>query len=305
MNNRLTLITGSSGFLGGEVANQARALEHPVLCPTHHELDLEQQVQVQDYICYHQPTHILHVAAACGGIQANIDRPAEFLSRNAVMGLNILQAAVQAGVTHIVLVSTTCAYPETAPVPLKEEDLWNGLPTSATRAYGLAKRFLHEAFLQFSAQYGVKSATLIPANLYGEGDHYGLRSHVVAAMIKRYVSAARNESEAVTNWGDGSATREFLHVSDAARAVLLASDQEWPLGPINVGTGEETSIRELSDMICEIAGYQGRVEWDVTKPTGQPRRCLDTSLARSLGYSSRVSLRAGLEAAIRDYIKNH
>lgn len=295
------LVTGASGFLGQHVLRQAGPVASTVLAPSHGELDLEDEAATHAYVAQHQPTHIAHLAAACGGIQANIERPAEFLIRNARMGLNLLEAAQRSGTSHFLLVSTTCAYPEDASIPLVEADLWRGEPVRATRAYGLSKRFLHEACAQFSSQYGFKSTVLIPANLYGEGDHYGERSHVVAALIKRYVDAKRLGELSVQNWGDGTATREFLHAADAGSAVVQALAESWPHGPINVGTGRETSIRELAELISRTVGYEGRTDWDTSKPTGQPRRALDTTLASEHGFVASTSLEAGLSSAVRDY----
>ena len=186
-------------------------------------------------------------------------------------------------------------------MPLGEDTIWDGLPTRATRAYGLAKRFLHEAVIQYKAQYGVDGSVLIPANLYGEGDHYNERSHVVAALIKRYVDAHESGAPSVTNWGTGAATREFLHVADAARAIVMATFELDHCDPVNIGTGIETSIKELAEMIANIVGYKGLLHWDTTKPSGQPRRALNVDRAKRFGFSSQIGLSDGLRRTMDDY----
>ena len=192
------LVTGAHGFLGRHVMDAFRLSSVQLLAPKRSELDLTDAPSVYRYFEVHRPTHIVHLAAACGGIASNVATPAHFLHANTLMGLNLLEAARLTGCAKFVLVSTTCAYPQDAPMPLNEDSLWEGLPTAATRAYGLAKRFLHEAVAQYEAQYGLKGVVLIPANLYGEGDHYDERSHVVAALIKRYVDATEADVECVT-----------------------------------------------------------------------------------------------------------
>lgn len=299
--NSKVLVTGANGFLGRHVVDAFALPQTQLLKPTSRELDLTRATDVLDFFEQNRPTHVVHLAAACGGIAANIEQPARFLHANTVMGLNLLEAARLAGCEKFVLISTTCAYPERAPMPLAEPSIWDGLPTSATRAYGLAKRFLHEAVIQYQTQYGLNGAVLIPANLYGEGDHYDERSHVVAALIKRYVDAHESGSPSVTNWGTGTATREFLHVADAARAIVMATFKLEDCDPVNLGTGVETSIKELAEMIAGILGYEGELEWDVSKPNGQPRRSLNVERAKRFGFSAQIDLRNGLKRTMDDY----
>ena len=298
-------ITGGRGFLGRHVCSLFESECVRILAPSRQELDLTHAADVRAYIRDQKPTHVVHLAAACGGIGANIEQPAHFLHANTLMGLNLLEASRLAGLKKFVLVSTTCAYPEDAPMPLEEGTIWNGLPTAATRAYGLAKRFLHEAIIQYKAQYGLDGAVLVPANLYGPGDHYDARSHVVAAMIKRFVEAEKQRLPSVTNWGTGMATREFLHVRDAARSILLACFGDTDEHPVNIGTGVETSIRELAVEIARAAGFEGEVFWDTTKPNGQPRRCLNIDKARRFGFESSITLKEGIAETIADYKRVH
>jgi GDP-L-fucose synthase len=299
--NPKVFVTGANGFLGRHVIDAFDLPQTQLLKPTSAELDLTQANDVLSFFERHRPTHVVHLAAACGGIAANIEQPAHFLHANTMMGLNLLEASRLAGCEKFVLISTTCAYPEQAPMPLAEASIWDGLPTSATRAYGLAKRLLHEAVIQYKAQYGLDGAVLIPANLYGEGDHYDDRSHVVAALIKRYVDAHESGSPSVTNWGTGSATREFLHVADAARAIVMATFKLDHCEPVNLGTGVETSIKELAEMIADIVGYKGKLQWDTTKPSGQPRRSLNVERAKRFGFRAQVDLNDGLRRTMNDY----
>ena len=301
MSEAVVLITGANGFLGRHVRSAFKAEGVSTLAPSRQKLDLTHADSVEAYMAEYRPSHVVHLAAACGGIGANIEQPAHFLHANTVMGLNLLEASRRHSVRKFLLISTTCVYPEGADMPLNEATIWDGLPTSATRAYGLAKRFLHEAIVQYKRQYGLDGSVLIPANLYGPGDHYDECSHVVAAMIRRFVEAESLGLPSVTNWGTGTATREFLHVRDAAKAILLACFGLMHEHPVNIGTGVETSIRELAQLIAKIAGYNGEIFWDHTKPNGQPRRCLNTELAEEFGFKASIELRDGLAETIRAY----
>ncbi len=294
-------VTGANGFLGRHVVKAFGLPEAQLLKPSSGALNLTVASDVLSFFQMHRPTHVVHLAAACGGIASNIEQPAHFLHANTVMGLNLLEAARQHNCEKFLLISTTCAYPEQAPMPLTEPTIWDGLPTPATRAYGLAKRFLHEAVIQYKAQYGLNGSVLIPANLYGAGDHYDARSHVVAALIKRYVDACEQGSPSVSNWGTGTATREFLHVTDAARAIALATFKLNDAAPVNLGTGVETSIKELAELISRLVGYKGSIHWDTSKPNGQPRRSLNVDRARGFGFSAAIGLEQGLAQTIDDY----
>ena len=301
MSDALVLITGANGFLGRHVQSAFQAEGLATITPSSQSLDLTKADAVEAYVSEKRPSHVVHLAAACGGIGANLEQPAHFLHANTVMGLNLLEASRRHAVSKFLLISTTCAYPEGAAMPLDESTIWDGVPTSATRAYGLAKRFLHEAIVQYKHQYGLDGSVLIPANLYGPGDHYDERSHVVAALIRRFVEAESLGLESVTNWGTGTATREFLHVRDAARAVLLACFGLTHEQPVNIGTGVETSIRDLAHAIAKIVGYGGEVFWDHSKPNGQPRRCLNTELAEEFGFKASIDLHDGLAETIADF----
>lgn len=295
------LVTGGNGFLGRHVLAAFDLPSDQLLKPSSQDLDLTNADAVLRFFENHRISHVVHLAAACGGIASNIEQPAHFLHANTIMGLNLLEAARRSACQKFLLISTTCAYPEQAPMPLHEDTIWDGLPTSATRAYGLAKRFLHEAVIQYERQYGLKGSVLIPANLYGPGDHYDDRSHVVAALIKRYVDADENALPSVTNWGTGTATREFLYVADAARAIALATFQLDHSDPVNLGTGIETSIKALAGMIARLVDYEGQLHWDPSKPNGQPRRSLNVERAQRFGFTAEVELESGLRRTIEDY----
>ena len=294
------VVTGGKGFFGRYIC---RALEKDgieVVALGARDYNLVDQRAVQSLFKDLRPSIIVHAAAACGGIGANIANPGKFLHDNAMMGLQLLEEGRKADLRKFVLISTTCAYPEKASMPLREISLWDGSPTPATGPYGIAKRMLHEACRSFEQQYGLSCSVLLPANLYGPGDHFDEEnSHVIAALIRRYSDAAKRGLPEIRNWGSGRPTREFIHVSDAAEAVRLALYSDTTSEPINIGTGVETSIRELAAIIAAEVGYKGKTFWDESKPDGQPRRCLDVSRATGiLGFRAKVQLREGLSETV-------
>lgn len=296
------LVTGGHGFLGQHAVSALREAGHEVLAPRRAEYDLLAQADVGRMLRDLRPATVVHLAAACGGIAANVAHPGRFLYENALMGLMLLEAARQAGVARLVLISTTCAYPQDAPLPLNERDFWSGPPTGATGPYGMAKRLLHEACATYEREYGFQSVVLVPANLYGPRDHFDPQnSHVVPALIRRFVEAAEADLSEVSNWGTGRATREFLHVRDAAAGIVAACEPGRALDsrPINLGTGRETPIAELVGLVAEAAGYRGALRWDTTRPDGQPRRFLDVTRAREvLGFEARIPLAEGLAETV-------
>lgn len=297
------LVTGGRGFLGRFVVRELQARGAAVVAVGSRDYDLREQGDVRRMYEELRPEVVVHLAASCGGIGANVANPGRFLYENALMGLLVLEEARRAGCRGTVLVSTTCAYPKDAPLPLREEHLWDGPPVGATGPYGIAKRMLHEAWRTYYEQYGLPGAVLIPANLYGPEDHFEEhRSHVVPAMIRRFSEAKARGDEVVVNWGTGRATREFLYVEDAARAVAMAVEHlDEPL-PMNIGTGVETSMRELASVIAGAVGYKGCIEWDPSKPEGQPRRFLDVRRAKErLGFEAQVDLRDGIERTVAWY----
>ena len=248
------LITGAHGFLGRYVTEAVRATGAEILTPRRDELDLVSQESTFAYFARVRPHMVIHLAAECGGIGANVENPGRYLYANAMMGLLLLEASRRSEVSKVGVISTTCAYPRNAPLPLQESSMWDGPPTGATGPYGMAKRLLHEAVSGYHQQYDNAGVVLVPANLYGPGDHFSAdRSHVVPALIRRYVEAKETGQAEVVNWGTGSPTREFLHARDAARAITLAMARHADVKPVNLGTGIETSIGDVeSDQVLPI-----------------------------------------------------
>lgn len=302
---RKVVVTGGTGFLGSRVAAQLERSGADVAAIGSRDFDLTEQADVRRLYAEHTPSLVVHAAGAIGGIGANVANPGRFLYVNALMGLLMLEEARLAGVDKFVLISTTCTYPNSAPLPMREDTLWDGKPAGATGPYGVAKRMLHEASIGYEAQYGMRSATLMLSNLYGPGDHFDEEtSHVLAALVRRFVEAVDSGAESVTNWGTGSPTREFLHLDDAARAVALAGARHDDTTPVNVGTGVETSIKELAELIAQAAGYSGAIEWDTSKPDGQPRRYLDVEKAKAFGFEAEIPLAEGIAETVTWYRNN-
>jgi GDP-L-fucose synthase len=249
---------------------------------------------------------VVHLAATCGGIGANEKSPARFIYDNVIMGANVIQCCSMFGVGKVVLIGSVCSYPKFTPVPFNEDDLWNGDPEETNAPYGIAKRMLLEQATAYAKDYGLRFNYLIPANMYGPGDHFDRRkSHVIPAIISAMIEAREKNMGSVTLWGDGSATRDFLYVSDFAKLVLdVAIGQEYHQ-PVNVGTGEETSILQIANMIKSMVGYGGEILWDKSMPNGQPRRALDISRAKTVyGFYPQTDLVSGLLETIRWYEKH-
>ncbi|MDP7005147.1 MAG: NAD-dependent epimerase/dehydratase family protein [Phycisphaerales bacterium] len=300
------VVTGGRGFLGGFVCKALEQRGAEVVAIGSSDYDLINQEDVARMYQEQQPQLVVHLAAACGGIGANVENPARFLYENAMMGLMLLEEGRQNNLQKFVLISTTCSYPKDAPLPLQEDSIWTGKPVGATGPYGMAKRLLHEACETYGRQYDLPCAVLVPANLYGPEDHFEEeKSHVIPAIIRRYVEAKDAGLESVSNWGTGSPTREFLHVADAAEAIAIAAEKEVDCVPINLGTGIETSISDLTELIASTVGYEGEVVWDTSKPDGQPKRFLDVSRAKELlGFESKISLEDGIKETVEWYRQN-
>ena len=306
LQGKKVIVTGGRGFLGGFVCKALAKRGAEVSPIGSSEYDLTNQSDVQRMYKEQHPDVVVHLAAACGGIGANVENPARFLYENAMMGLMLLEEGRQHDLKKFVLISTTCSYPKDAPLPLQEDSIWTGKPVGATGPYGMAKRLLHEACETYGRQYGLDCAVLVPANLYGPEDHFEEeKSHVIPAIIRRYVEAKDAGLESVSNWGTGSPTREFLHVADAAEAIAIAAEKDVDCVPINLGTGIETSIAELTELIASTVGYEGEVEWDTSKPDGQPKRYLDVSRCKELlGFEAKISLEDGIQETVEWYRAN-
>ncbi len=306
LNGQKVVVTGGRGFLGGFVCRALEVRGANVVPLGSSDYDLIDQRDVARLYSEQSPAIVIHLAAACGGIGANVENPAKFLYENAMMGLMLLDEGRKHDLKKFVLISTTCSYPKDAPLPLHEDSIWTGKPVGATGPYGMAKRLLHEACETYGRQYSLPCAVLVPANLYGPEDHFEEeKSHVIPAIIRRYVEAHDSGLAKVSNWGSGTPTREFLHVADAAEAIAIAAEKDVDSAPINIGTGIETSISDLTKLIAEAVGYEGEVVWDTDKPDGQPKRYLDVSRANDiLGFKAKISLEDGIRETVDWYRKN-
>jgi GDP-L-fucose synthase len=300
-NDRRILLTGGGGFLGGFLAAQLQQRNPAALfTPRASELDLRAATAVRAYLADKRPNLVIHAAAVVGGIGANRLHPGRFFYDNAVMGLHLIEESRLAGVEKFVCLGTICAYPKHTPIPFREEELWNGYPEETNAPYGLAKKMLLVQLQAYRQEYGFNGIFLLPVNLYGPRDNFDLEtSHVIPAMIRKFIEARDRDERQVVLWGDGSPTREFLYVEDAAEAILAAAETYDKCDPVNVGSGEEISILDLAHTIAESVGFRGEIVWDATKPNGQPRRKLDVSRASAeFGFRARTSMREGMAKTI-------
>lgn len=298
------LLTGGGGFLGGFLLEKLRERgPEAVAAPRRAEADLRDRGAVAGLLASARPQLVIHAAAIVGGIGANRDHPGQFFYDNAIMGIQLIEESRRAGVEKLLCLGTICAYPKLTPVPFREEDLWNGYPEETNAAYGLAKKMLLVQLQAYRQEYGFNGIFLLPVNLYGPRDNFDLASsHVIPAMIRKFVEARESGSREVVLWGDGSPTREFLHVEDAAEGILAAAERYSEPAPVNLGSGEEIAIRDLAKVIAEEVGYQGSIAWDRTKPNGQPRRRLDTSrAAAAFGWRAQTPLAEGLRKTVAWY----
>ena len=297
-------VTGGAGFLGRSVVAKlrARGCEEPFI-PRSAEFDLRQDEGVRKFLESARPQILIHLAAVVGGIGANRENPGRFLYDNLIMGTRLIEESRRAGVEKFVCVGTICAYPKFTPVPFHEDALWDGYPEETNAPYGLAKKLLLVQLQAYRQQYGLNGIYLLPVNLYGPGDNFDpASSHVIPALVRKCVEAKRDGIDHVTCWGSGSATREFLYVDDCAEGLVLACEQYDDPDPVNLGTGSEISIHDLAVTIAELTGFDGRLDWDASKPDGQPRRMLDTTRARErFGFVARTPLDEGLSRTIRWY----
>lgn len=300
-------VTGGSGFLGGYVVQALRDRGcREVFVPRKAQFDLVQPDAVRRLYDEARPEIVLHLAARVGGIGANRAHPAQFFYDNLMMGVQLQHEGWRRGIEKFVGVGTVCGYPKHTPIPFREDDLWNGYPEETNAPYGLAKKMLLVQGQAYRQEYDFKSIFLLPVNLYGPGDNFDPESsHVIPALIRKCVDAQRDGASSITVWGDGSPTREFLYAADAAEGILLAAEHYDDGEPVNIGSAYEISIRELVERVAAASGYHGCIEWDVTKPNGQPRRKLETSRARQqFGFEARTSFTAGLQATV-DWYRTH
>jgi GDP-L-fucose synthase len=300
LRGRSILVTGGAGFLGRAVVEQLQGHGADVVIVRSRDFDLTRQTSAETLISELKPKVVIHLAAEVGGIGANRENPGRYFYANAMMGLNLIEAARVAGVRKFVQVGTVCAYPKHAQVPFREADLWSGYPEETNAPYGIAKKALAVMLDGYRRQYGFNGIYLLPANLYGPGDNFDpATSHVIPALVRKFVDAVASRRAEVEVWGTGAATREFLHVKDAARAIVLATARYDGPEPVNIGNGQETTIKGLVELIGKKVGFEGEVVWNTAKPDGQPRRSLDTSRAEKLfDFQAEVPLSAGLDETI-------
>ncbi len=298
-------VTGSGGFLGSFVVDALRARgAQDLILPRRKDFDLTKEEAIERLFEQSRPEVLFHLAAVVGGIGANAVNPGSFFYQNAIMGIQLIEYARRYGVQKIIVVGTICAYPKFAEVPFREETLWDGYPEETNAPYGIAKKALLVQCQAYRQQYGTNAVYLLPVNLYGPRDNFDLESsHVIPALIRKMVEAKRSGATEVTCWGDGSPTREFLYAADCAEALMLAAERYNDGDPVNLGSGEEISIRDLVEMVAEMVGYRGRIVWDTARPNGQPRRKLDTSRAQNaFGFSASTTLHDGLRKTIAWYL---
>lgn len=300
-------VTGGAGFLGKVVVEKLKERgAQKIFVPKIEDYDLIRLEGINRMLEDAKPNMIIHLAAQVGGIGANREHPAEFFYDNLMMGVQLMHRAWETGVEKFVAIGTICAYPKFTPIPFKEDNLWDGYPEETNAPYGLAKKMLLVQAQAYRQQYGYNAIFLLPVNLYGPGDNFNpSSSHVIPALIRKCIEAKESGQQEIIVWGDGSPTREFLYVEDAAEGILLASEKYNNSLPVNLGSGHEISIKNLVNLIARLTGYDGKIVWDTTKPNGQPRRSLDVSRAKALfGFQSQMPFEKGIKKTIEWYLFN-
>ncbi|NMB61251.1 MAG: GDP-L-fucose synthase [Chloroflexi bacterium] len=306
-NNKRFCVTGGAGFLGQVVVRKLKERgAGEIFIPTIEKYNLTEINSIKQMLNDANPDVIIHLAAQVGGIGANREHPGEFFYNNLMMGVQLMHEAWKRSVKKFIAIGTICAYPKFTPVPFKEENLWNGYPEETNAPYGLAKKMLLVQAQSYRQQYGYNAVFLLPVNLYGPGDNFNpASSHVIPALIRKCVQAVDEGRQEIEVWGDGSPTREFLYVEDAAEGILLATEKYNDSEPVNLGSGFEISIKDLVQLIGKHTGYHGTFKWDTAKPNGQPRRCLDTSRAKKFfGFEAQMTFDEGLKRTIEWYQEN-
>jgi GDP-L-fucose synthase len=301
------VVTGGAGFLGSHLVDRLRdAGCERVIVTRKSEYNLTESDAVKRLFESQRPDILIHLAAVVGGIGANRANPGLFFYENAIMGIHLIEAARRYGTEKTVVLGTICAYPKFTPIPFREEDLWHGYPEETNAPYGIAKKALLVQCQAYRQQYGMNAIFLLPVNLYGPRDNFDLESsHVIPALIRKCLEAVDNRRTEIVLWGDGSPTREFLYVEDAAEGILAATERYDKPDPVNLGSGVEISIRDLAQKIAGLTGFEGRIVWDESQPTGQPRRCLDVSAAaREFGFEAKTPFDEGLRRTVSWYLEN-
>ena len=302
------LITGGAGFLGSFLTEKLRARGYTnIIIPRRREYDLTHEEAAARLYADQKPDVVLHLAAEVGGIGANRDNPGRFFFANMAMGLHLIEQARIVGLKKFVQVGTICAYPKFTPVPFKEDDLWNGYPEETNAPYGIAKKALMVMCQSYRQQYNLNAVYVLPVNLYGPRDNFDLHtSHVIPALIRKCIEARRAGAKEIIVWGTGSASREFLYVEDCADGLIATMEKYDSPDPINLGSGREITIKNLTELVAKLCRFEGKIIWDSTKPDGQPRRCLDVTRAKEkLGFIAQKSLEEGLTKTIAWYEQAH
>ncbi|MBN2187350.1 MAG: GDP-L-fucose synthase [Dehalococcoidia bacterium] len=298
------LVTGGAGFLGRNIIGKLEQRGcRELFVPRSRDYNLVDNEAVKRLYRETRPEIVIHLAAVVGGIGANRENPGKFFYDNLMMGVQMMEQGRILGVEKFVTIGTICAYPKFTPVPFKEEDLWNGYPEETNAPYGLAKKMLLVQAQAYRQQYGFNAIYLLPVNLYGPGDNFNPESsHVIPALIKKVFDSQERGERYIEVWGTGKATREFLYIEDAAEGIILATEKYDKPEPINLGAGFEISIKNLTELICELAGFDGEIKWDTSRPDGQPRRCLDTNKAKKeFGFQAKTDFKEGLKRTIEWY----
>jgi GDP-L-fucose synthase len=306
-NSKRVLVTGGNGFLGGFVLKRLRDSGcREIFAPRKAEFDLRDAGAIQKLLGMVKPDVVIHLAAICGGIGANRERPGTFFYDNAIMGIQLIEQCRLHKVGKMVVLGTICAYPKITAVPFLEENLWEGYPEETNAPYGLAKKMLLVQLQAYRQQYGFQGVYLLPVNLYGPGDNFDLgSSHVIPALIRKMSEARDNDLKELTLWGTGTPSREFLFVRDCAEGIVLAAERYDKPEPVNLGVGMEIKISDLASLIRDLVGFRGEIRWDSSKPDGQPRRSLDTTRAeREFGFRASTNFEAGLRETVEWYQKN-
>ena len=301
------IITGGAGFLGSFVVEKLRGLGfEKIFIPRKKDFDLTREADVQRLYREQRPDIVLHLAAEVGGIGANRGNPGRFFFANMAMGLHLIEQARQNKIKKFLQIGTICAYPKFTPVPFHESDLWNGYPEETNAPYGVAKKSLLVMCQAYRQQYGLNAIYLLPVNLYGPGDNFDLQtSHVIPALVRKCVEARRKGEKQIVAWGTGSASREFLYVEDCAEGIVQSLLKYDSPEPMNLGSGREITIKDLTELVARLARFEGKILWDTSKPDGQPRRCLDVSKAKQeIGFVARTTLEDGLQKTI-DWLEQH
>ena len=301
------LVTGGAGFLGKHLVPMIKSLEADVFAPRSKNYDLRKEKNVDRLFKQNCPEIVIHMAAHGGGIGHMRKHPGSIFYDNIMMDTLVIETSLRYSIKKFVGIGTVCSYPKFTPVPFKEEDLWNGYPEETNAAYGLSKKMMLVQTQAYREEYGFNGIHLLLVNMYGPYDDFDLEtSHVIPALIRKFTDAVENNKKEVEVWGTGKVSREFLYVEDAAEGILLATEKYNNSAPVNLGSGFEISIKELVELIAEIAGFNGEVRWDTSKPDGQPKRCLDVSRAKEeFGFEAKVDFREGLEKTVEWYINKN